>query len=837
MKKGSNGLLHLLQHIFFTAGAVAFAMMSIGSHVIVEDTNGIRYYSVFAETDISFEDSSVFNQLLGNNIHDVICYGAIRGQMETGGKYDADKVIDVTAFANRYEGLKQEYISAEYYLEDLIKWSRHGFETEEVYMTGQEADEFLSRVRTVTYVDFGDGNYNGGTISYLNSDIKKNTHVMDVSGNVTQQEDGTVREDVSATVMKNRYRTVGGQTIENHVSSWEEYYDLCANVQKTADDLRINYEEYIKYKEYYDAGNTNIVYYIRSTIGDEVRVFSNRDVVSSQPADLEKALKEECGKYIIYDPENMIFDTNTLIEEETVRYVLNGYEYAYPYSTQVYVGVADSYFASDAFAQAKAGFDNYSPNFLQYLCITIISFILFFVLLVITTIKEGKVKIKETKEVVIRLKQQDALWTEGMLLLAAVITVCFIKILSFGISEDVFRFREYIYSPWMPVISGLIAVIVSMVFSFFYYSFIRRWKARTLWKNSFTRRLFIKTKELLLYLYDNSAVVVRVWIPFILFIAFNVLVIFVLEDWGFLLAGIVDLVVGLICYKSALDRQRILKGIEKINSGDMEHQIDVNGLHGDNLILANAINSIGEGIRNAVETSMKDERLKADLITNVSHDIKTPLTSIINYVDLIKRENIDNPKVIEYIEILDSKSQRLKQLTDDLVEASKISSGNIVLQWEKINLVELLHQTIGEFSEKFEQKNLMPVFRSSENSIFIEADSRRIWRVIENLFNNIFKYALSGTRIYIDIHLEEKEKGKKQVSLSILNISENPIKVNTDELTERFIRGDESRTTEGSGLGLSIAKNLTEVQKGKFEIAVDGDLFKVILTFPLLEEK
>lgn len=268
----------------------------------------------------------------------------------------------------------------------------------------------------------------------------------------------------------------------------------------------------------------------------------------------------------------------------------------------------------------------------------------------------------------------------------------------------------------------------------------------------------------------------------------------------------------------------------------MEHKINETSLHGDNLVLAREINSIGEGIRNAVATSMKDERLKADLITNVSHDIKTPLTSIINYVDLIKRENVDDPKIKEYIEILDVKSQRLKQLTDDLVEASKISSGNIVLQWEKINLNELLNQTIGEFSEKFEQKKLTPIVRTRKSGIYIEADSRRIWRVIENLFNNIFKYALAGTRVYIDVEEIRAEKGTGQVALSIKNISANPIKVNSDELSERFIRGDESRTTEGSGLGLSIAKNLTEVMKGKFEIIVDGDLFKVVLTFPLLEQ-
>ena len=262
--------------------------------------------------------------------------------------------------------------------------------------------------------------------------------------------------------------------------------------------------------------------------------------------------------------------------------------------------------------------------------------------------------------------------------------------------------------------------------------------------------------------------------------------------------------------------------------------MDENHLHGDNLVLARAVNSIGEGIRVAVETSMKDERLKADLITNVSHDIKTPLTSIINYVDLIKRENIESDKVKGYVEVLDSKSQLLKKLTDDLVEASKISSGNISLQWEKINLVELVNQTIGEFSEKFEQKSLTPVIQYTDNAMYIEADSRRIWRVVENLFNNIVKYAMEGTRVYIEMSDLSDGDGKRYVEFSLKNISAQPLNINADELTERFIRGDVARSTEGSGLGLSIAKNLTEAQKGTFRIVLDGDLFKVILTFALL---
>ena len=264
------------------------------------------------------------------------------------------------------------------------------------------------------------------------------------------------------------------------------------------------------------------------------------------------------------------------------------------------------------------------------------------------------------------------------------------------------------------------------------------------------------------------------------------------------------------------------------------HRIDTTQLHGENLRLAESVNSIGVGIRKAVETSMKDEKLKTDLITNVSHDIKTPLTSIITYVDLLKRENISEQRIQGYIHILDNKSQRLKQLIDDLVEASKISSGNINIQLENINFVQLVRQSIGEFSEKFEAGNLQIVTKLPDSPMIIEADSSQLWRVMENLFQNISKYAMHGTRVYIE--MEEDGTDKKYV-FSVKNISAKYLEVDASDLTERFIRGDRSRQTEGSGLGLSIAKNLVEAQGGEFEIQVDGDLFKSIIQCPRVEKK
>lgn len=222
------------------------------------------------------------------------------------------------------------------------------------------------------------------------------------------------------------------------------------------------------------------------------------------------------------------------------------------------------------------------------------------------------------------------------------------------------------------------------------------------------------------------------------------------------------------------------------------------------------INDISNGFENAIQESMKSERLKTELITNVSHDIKTPLTSIINYVDLLKQEEINNEKAKEYIEILENKSYRLKKLTEDLVEASKASSGNIKLNIEKIDIVELLKQSIGEFEDKFTGNGLEIITNYSKENIYINADSRYLYRVVENMFSNIAKYALENSRVYIDIF----EEGKK-VSIIIKNISKNKLNISPDELMQRFVRGDKSRTTEGSGLRNFYCKEFDRVTKRK----------------------
>ena len=336
-----------------------------------------------------------------------------------------------------------------------------------------------------------------------------------------------------------------------------------------------------------------------------------------------------------------------------------------------------------------------------------------------------------------------------------------------------------------------------------------------------------------LVILNHAGIVMRVSICFVSYLLLQTLL-WVLSGKGVLsvamLAG-VNLVVLALLVTDGMQRQKLLNAIQEINSEEGNTRISESGLFAINRQMAAAVNDLGDGLRHALQEQMKSERMKADLITNVSHDLKTPLTSIINYVDLLKREELHNEKANEYLEVLDQKSQRLKQLTEDLVEASRASSGNVVLDIRRIDVKELLMQTSGEFVERFEARGLQLVENFPQNPQYVDADGRRLWRIIENLFRNVEKYAMPHTRVYLDL-INDGDR----VAFSLKNISENPLNISPEELTERFTRGDESRSTEGSGLGLSIAKDLTEIQKGTFEIYLDGDLFKVTVSFPTASE-
>ncbi len=288
-----------------------------------------------------------------------------------------------------------------------------------------------------------------------------------------------------------------------------------------------------------------------------------------------------------------------------------------------------------------------------------------------------------------------------------------------------------------------------------------------------------------------------------------------------------NIAAALLLLKVVLDYLALLRGSRQILQGNLRSRIKLQYALPVMNEMADTINHIGEGMERSVEDSLKSERLKTELITNVSHDLKTPLTSIISYVDLLKEEPIDNSNAKEYIQILDERSNRLKQLVEDLVEASKAVTGNVKANLAPVELHQLVKQAVGEYTDRLEESELTIVMSKVEE-IHILADGRHMYRIFENLLSNVRKYAMSQTRVYIDI---ERENGYGV--FVIKNISKEHLNVSVSELTKRFVRGDKSRSTEGSGLGLAIAESLTKLQNGIFNIYIDGDLFKVEVKIPL----
>ncbi len=276
----------------------------------------------------------------------------------------------------------------------------------------------------------------------------------------------------------------------------------------------------------------------------------------------------------------------------------------------------------------------------------------------------------------------------------------------------------------------------------------------------------------------------------------------------------------LLCMK------KLLKAGEELSQGNLDYRVDTAKMRGPLKEHGEQLNRIGEGMNKAVNERMRSEHFRTELITNVSHDIKTPLTSIINYVDLLEKEEIDNEKAREYLEVLSRQSARLKKLIDDLIEASKASTGNLNVSLERCELGVLIDQCAGEYAEKLKAAGLELIVTKPEEPVTIMADGRHMWRVFDNLLNNVCKYAMAGTRVYINL---DKEAGRATVTFR--NISAQQLNISGEELMERFVRGDSSRNTEGSGLGLSIARSLVQLQKGELELTVDGDLFKVTLKF------
>lgn len=373
---------------------------------------------------------------------------------------------------------------------------------------------------------------------------------------------------------------------------------------------------------------------------------------------------------------------------------------------------------------------------------------------------------------------------------------------------------------------GIILVILVEMVVLICESFVRRLKYKSLIKTTLLGKICSSIKKAVSYILLNTktsiltivfGVVSLVWMLVALKMAANHKLIIGVIMTIVLVIAVVTIIVKFVC-----EYNKIADGTKKIADGNLDYKLEEEYFFKMNKKLKDGINNIGDGLSKAVGESLKNERMKTELITNVSHDLKTPLTSIINYVGLLKNEGVESENAEKYLDVIDKKSMRLKNLTEDLVEASKLNSDVITFNKEKIDIVQLINQSIGEYEEKFDEKQLTIIKNIQEEPVYVMADGRRTWRVFENLYGNIYKYAMESTRVYVDVKCTEEK-----VYIAVKNISDTPLDFDADELMERFVRGDKSRTTEGNGLGLSIAKSIVEKQDGEMKISTDGDLFKV----------
>lgn len=808
-----------------------------------------------------YEDTLSFDQKMQEYNYQVTLGLSQNVIFETEGKYNPDKIIDVREYYEKGTVSGENKSGFAYKLGDLIAWdeasvseyysSEDVASDEECVIVCEKTDgsfyyysyaEFQARVKNGELQFLPEGEKTpaqGADAQQILNMLKENVLDDYGSGIKILDADGQVKyiafwqyNDVQ---IVERYHPVGVEDLLQLVNEdprWnghlQNIYEMLSSVIET---IGSGYDSYMTVDSGIEEGDSNY-YYLYADLKSK-KVYTNKKEYSNL-LELEENVKKmkKYGKYVVVRPKLSEFESN-LSNEDALTWRDN-IKYSGPQTEDfVFVAAVDTnYPIQDSFYAENQLFEKYASSGMAVAALGMISFMTLIICLVWLTVVAGR----SSRDEELHLNWFDAwktelaaavvivLWLIPMLVSGSAISVTDILL---GVNDELatmYGYYNYVMNsiPYI-VVGGILTAYTSVMFLGGYLSLVRRLKAGTMWENSVLKGVF----KFVQYVGVNMNAVWKAVVGFGGLLIIHSLAQISGHSILFVVLLPIDLVVFIYLIYQAVGKKKIKQGISQIAQGEIDYKIDTVGLHGEQKEVAELVNIIGEGLNTAVEKSVKNERLKTDLITNVSHDIKTPLTSIINYVELLKQENFEDPKIQRYIEVLEQKSQRLKTLTEDVVEASKVSSGNISLEMMNLNLVEMIQQTSGEFQEKFAARNLEEVLNLPEEEAMICVDGRRTWRVLENIYNNAAKYAMEGSRIYADLEISED-----QVIFTLKNVSAYPLNISADELTERFIRGDISRSTEGSGLGLSIAKTLTEMQKGQFELYLDGDLFKVTIKFP-----
>lgn len=835
--------------------------------------------SLWTMSQQPFEESQEFNYMVENYMDDVLTQIRLENLFETDGMMNRNKEIDVMEYSKNDTANGENVSGIAYSLEELINWGEDFDSAEsdnyaknsvivcqkpegtyEYYYTS----DFMTRVESGVFdIIMQDGSDVDGFLQELQngkytSSGFYNFDIVDMEGNILYTDCWNF-----GSALIEKYAPQGAENLLQVVNNSPR---LNGKLSVIYDDLAYTlgniYSDYQNYQmgfEHLEEGNTNFTYIYANN--DTKKVVTNKTSYENY-AELEKnvqnLISEKDVKYMVIYPKLKDFNSNMNVSKSDKWEKLRSYSSEKKWNSVFAVAVDTTYTIQDQFYQNKVAYDNNIPYFKGTTWLLVPSIILFLGATIWLTLEAGRTA--EDEE--LHLNGFDHWKTE----IAAVLIVLIWIVGSYiGIHfwngniytmindiptylKDGGTYFEYYYARGMDVSSAYmsaslylpslsIAELAEIYFygvftlgCFFmgYVSLIKRIKGRNLWKNSLLRVIV----RFIYKIYDNRKKTTKTVLLLCGFFLVQGIAVLFRNGVTMLLVLLADVGVFYVVLNGLLLKEKLKKGIEEIALGNMEYQIPLQGLRGENLKLAEMINGIANGFHMAVEEAMKNERLKTDLITNVSHDIKTPLTSIINYVAILKQSDIADPKIQGYLDILEAKAQRLKTLTEDVVEASKVSSGNISLEYMDVDLVEMIQQTEGEMAEKFEARNLKMIVNLPAEPAVVHVDGRRMWRVLENIFGNAAKYAMPGTRVYADLKLEEDT-----VDLSLKNVSEHQLNISADELTERFIRGDLSRSSEGSGLGLSIAQSLTTMQGGTFNLYLDGDLFRVNIRFPRVKKQ
>lgn len=835
--------------------------------------------SLWTMSQQPFEESQEFNYMVENYMDDVLTQIRLENLFETDGMMNRNKEIDVMEYSKNDTANGENVSGIAYSLEELINWGEDFDSAEsdnyaknsvivcqkpegtyEYYYTS----DFMTRVESGVFdIIMQDGSDVDGFLQELQngkytSSGFYNFDIVDMEGNILYTDCWNF-----GSALIEKYAPQGAENLLQVVNNSPR---LNGKLSVIYDDLAYTlgniYSDYQNYQmgfEHLEEGNTNFTYIYANN--DTKKVVTNKTSYENY-AELEKnvqnLISEKDVKYMVIYPKLKDFNSNMNVSKSDKWEKLRSYSSEKKWNSVFAVAVDTTYTIQDQFYQNKVAYDNNIPYFKGTTWLLVLSIILFLGATIWLTLEAGRTA--EDEE--LHLNGFDHWKTE----IAAVLIVLIWIVGSYiGIHfwngniytmindiptylKDGGTYFEYYYARGMDVSSAYmsaslylpslsIAELAEIYFygvftlgCFFmgYVSLIKRIKGRNLWKNSLLRVIV----RFIYKIYDNRKKTTKTVLLLCGFFLVQGIAVLFRNGVTMLLVLLADVGVFYVVLNGLLLKEKLKKGIEEIALGNMEYQIPLQGLRGENLKLAEMINGIANGFHMAVEEAMKNEHLKTDLITNVSHDIKTPLTSIINYVAILKQSDIADPKIQGYLDILEAKAQRLKTLTEDVVEASKVSSGNISLEYMDVDLVEMIQQTEGEMAEKFEARNLKMIVNLPAEPAVVHVDGRRMWRVLENIFGNAAKYAMPGTRVYADLKLEEDT-----VDLSLKNVSEHQLNISADELTERFIRGDLSRSSEGSGLGLSIAQSLTTMQGGTFNLYLDGDLFRVNIRFPRVKKQ